>query len=493
MLADYFERTALAAAQVLEGFDLERFRTHLDEAPVGVSLGTRTAEADAIGDLVIRLLARLYPKLALVAVDSDAAALADLARAINPRIDIVEAAATGIVISDGKPFATSIYAGSDGWDAFIDDSAPVATGQSENPFGAGAAACLAAAGLFRVVFLADWEDHVDRGLRLSTFTGAVGEAGRPAPAIPAAIANEAVLVGAGAIGNAALWALRRAPLAGTLHVVDMEELELSNIQRYVLTERADEGAVKVEIASRTTGKLQLHPHQATLVDFLEQNGYTWDALALALDSERDRVAAQASLPHFITNAWTQAGDLGVSSHPTFGDDGACVGCLYLPNGSSKNEDELVAETLGVPQLLMQVRTLLHSGAPVDRALLSAVATAIGQPLEVLLPFEGRTIRELYVEGFCGGAVIPLGKAGVLAHEAQDIHVPLAQQSALAGVLLAAALVRQAIEPRTTTCATRLDVLRSVGAHPTQPVLARRDGRCLCDDPDFVGVWRTKWA
>jgi hypothetical protein len=28
-----------------------------------------------------------------------------------------------------------------------------------------------------------------------------------------------------------------------------------------------------------------------------------------------------------------------------------------------------------------------------------------------MAFEGRSIRELYVEGFCGGAVVPLGEAG----------------------------------------------------------------------------------
>ena len=128
---------------------------------------------------------------------------------------------------------------------------------------------------------------------------------------------------------------------------------------------------------------------------------------------------------------------------------------------------------------MDIRTLLYNGTPLQHAFLEAVAAALGRPVDSLAPFEGRTIRDLYVEGICGGAVIPLGEAG---RPPQDIHVPLSHQSALAGILLAAALIRSALggDPPGTT-ATRIDVLHAVGTHLAQPVRARRDGRCLCDD------------
>jgi hypothetical protein len=54
---------------------------------------------------------------------------------------------------------------------------------------------------------------------------------------------------------------------------------------------------------------------------------------------------------------------------------------------------------------------------------------------------GRPIRELYVEGVCGGGLIPLGVIGL---PRQELHVPLAHQSALAGVLLASALAKRAV-------------------------------------------------
>jgi hypothetical protein len=222
-------------------------------------------------------------------------------------------------------------------------------------------------------------------------------------------------------------------------------------------------------------------------------GYRWDRMLLALDSARDRVAAQAALPRAVANAWTQPGDLGVSLHSRFGGEGACVSCLYLPDAQSKNEDELVAEALGVPQLQLQIRTLLATGQGVDLSLLQTIAEAIGQPAEALASYQGRPIRDLYVEGFCGGAVIPVGDAGRLAHTATNVHVPLAHQSALAGLLLAGSLFREANgEPPEVTDVTRVDVLRPPGQFPRQPMRAARDGRCICDDPDFVEAYESKY-
>ena len=45
-------------------------------------------------------------------------------------------------------------------------------------------------------------------------------------------------------------------------------------------------------------------------------------------------------PRRVANAWTQPGDLGVSSHDFL--EGACVNCLYLPDGEQKNEDQIIA-------------------------------------------------------------------------------------------------------------------------------------------------------
>jgi hypothetical protein len=74
-----------------------------------------------------------------------------------------------------------------------------------------------------------------------------------------------------------------------------------------------------------------------------------------------------------------------------------------------------------------------------------------------------------------------------------MHVPLAHQSALAGVLLAAALIRKAVgEDPLSTRKTQINLLSALGSALAQPLLARGDGRCICEDPDFRAAFELKY-
>ena len=155
-----------------------------------------------------------------------------------------------------------------------------------------------------------------------------------------------------------------------------------------------------------------------------------------------------------------------------------------------NEDEIVAEALGIGDQLRVVRELLHNGEPVPAELLQLVGDRLSIDPSLTSSFAGRPMRALYVEGLCGGGLIPLGAAGTPRAE---VHVPLAHQSALAGVLLAAALVRfrmKGHEPMTQV--TRLDTRTRLGKHLRQPAAARPRG-CVCRDVDFTARYRDKWA
>jgi len=496
-LADYYDRAALAAAQVIAGFDEDVFRASLESTHVGIAVGAEAEashEGQVLADLTVRLLARLYPRLEIGTSDPDGpmrSTLAQLALDINPQIELVDGAQIGIAVgTDAGMFAQTVFAGSQGFDALVSHASPQSVAASLNPFGAGAAACLAAAALFRIRFLADGGAANEEGdLVLSTLTGGRAETLAGASG-PWKLDDHATLIGLGAIGNAALWALSRAQIEGTLHLVDHETIELSNLQRYVLARRADEGVFKVALAANQPSRLKLVPHEERFERFVERKKQRLSHALVALDSAYARRRVQASLPLAVDNAWTQPGDLGVSRHGRFGSSSACLACLYLPSGAIPNEDQLVAEALGIADRLMEVRLLLHSGNPVERPLLDAVAEALGIALERLLPFEGRSLWNLYVEGLCGGAVIPLGQLG---QPRQDVHVPLAHQSALAGVLLAAALVRR-IETAeaSTTQVTRVNVLRPVGQDLTQIAAVTGDGRCICEDDDYRAVFEQKW-
>ena len=300
--------------------------------------------------------------------------------------------------------------------------------------------------------------------------------------------GQLVLGGGGAIGNAAAWALARTKLTGSICIVDHERIDLGNLQRYVLAERADEGKPKASAVAGVFGaKLKATAFECRLAEFLQMRRHRVDNLLLALDSGKDRCAAQASLPLRIVNAWTQPGDLGVSVHDFL--EGACVSCLYMPDFRQKNEDEIIADAFGVPDRLMQVRVLLYDGDGAPRDLLEAIASAGDLALEKLLPFEGRSLRALYTEGFCGGAVIPLERIGAPANE---VHVPLAHQSALAGVLLAAAGVGSGFNECADSLVARYDVLKPQERFHVHPVAKKGAGMCICEDDDYRDVYSKKF-
>ena len=490
-IPDYFRRNAVAIAQAVSGLDEERLETKLRDVCVGVTIGSDAggSEGRAAADLLVRLFARLYPALAF-RDESDTGAdgeAADLALRVNPRIDLSEDPTIEVVIgsaSGTQGVRRIIFVGSNGWTATLSSRHPQTSGNTKNPFGAGLAACLAAADVFRHLFVPDGELDTDMDFAVPFGSDDAGVD----PDVTADVGS-LVLAGAGAIGNATAWALSRAQLRGSIEIVDAEAIDFGNLQRYVLAERADENTQKANfIAERFVGTLQAEAHSCRLAEFLQSRDSRTDLLLLALDSAQDRRAAQASLPRRIANAWTQPHDLGVSVHNFT--HGACVSCLYQPNGQQRSEDVVIAEAFGIPDKLMDVRNLLHSNGGAPRNLLEAIAAASGVKLETLLPFEGRPLRSLYSDGFCGGAVIPLDAIGA---PADDVHVPLAHQSALAGVLLAAAAVKLAQDEPEHSAVAQFDVLKPQERFQVYPVAKNPEGRCICQDKDYVDVYREKFG
>ena len=502
-LAEHYDKAAVAASQVVAGFDADVFRDALADTAVGVAFDEQAAssfEGQAILDLTVRLLARLYPALSIRparghTTDTFGAQLRELALAVNPRIDFVGNAMTGITVgSEAHTWERTIYAGSDGWTGRISMVGPVSVAESRIPFGAGAAACLAASALFRL--LLDPSAPPPADTELSCADGVATISIPDPPKTGWALPDRTVLVGAGAIGQAAAWALARSPIRGTLHISDDETVDLGNLQRYVLTTRGDVDEPKAKFAAdhinerqqRDGGGLHAEPLDTNWVGALKKAGHEWDAALAAVDSAKARRAVQVALPRWVANAWTQPGDLGVSDHDFL--TGACLACLYLPAGSTPNEDQLVAAALGVPDLLLEIRTLLYNGAAPPAGLLTTIAARLGVDASALDRFGTRSIRDLYVEGVCGGAVLPLRSGAVRA----DVHVPLGHQSALAGVLLAARLVRHAAgHPATGTEVTRLDVRRDPPERPTQPAGKDPRGICICQDDDYVSTYRQLWT
>jgi len=100
----------------------------------------------------------------------------------------------------------------------------------------------------------------------------------------------------------------------------------------------------------------------------------------------------------------------------------------------------VAEAIGLPDAVREVRELLATDRLVGRDWIERSAAALGVPIEPLLPFGGRPLRSFYTEAVCGGTVLALGGGRAAGGGAE---VPMAFQSALAGLLLASELVAHA--------------------------------------------------
>ncbi len=324
------------------------------------------------------------------------------------------------------------------------------------------------------------------------------------------------LIGAGAIGQATAYALARLNVAGRIQVIDPETVTLSNLQRYLLTDANSVGAVKVNLvrdvlrhqapANRNpTGDnpsdnaLEVHPFQGRWGDL--PTHLRVDQVLVALDTARDRIAVAGTLPYHAYNAWTQVADLGWSRHEQFGDE-PCLACLYYPDRALPSEHELISQALQQP--LLRVLAYLIYNVPIGYPLPGIPALAELPPpegserwtqvglLEDLVTagivsddervtWSTSSIGILYRDGICAGGLLPVGDLP------GDVLVPLAHQSALAGIMLAAELIWSRTpdfaDQRDTIIEHRYDVLRGfpqVVARPRQ-----RTPHCLCTDPFYL--------
>lgn len=504
--ADYFAKNAQSAGALLSGMQPEAFKAVLQIEVVGIAFdgsAASTPEGRATIDLLVRLVCRLYPVVTFVDLDGNGGTLAAVARTlaleINPKIEIVETKATKYIVVGKTRLKTDrscfvVYAGSDKWIATISTKKPLGSGVSSNPFGAGAAACFAVANLFRASFADQLGNPApDIALRFSMLElKSVGPKAINSP-LESVKLDALHLVGLGAIGSGFLWAFSRLALSGDLHLVDGDRLDLGNLQRYAMTVLDDAGKPKVELAKAWLNDCgaTVHTHPLHWENYVcGREELRFQALAVAVDTEKARIHIQSSLPKVVFNSWTSAGEFGISWHEFRGDD-ACLACLYMPNEKAPNFDEILARALHLPEdqdTLRNIRERLELGHPTDIAFLERIAAASGVALDNLLPFQGVSLREFYVRAICGGAVLAFGSEALKA----QADVPMAFQSALAGIFLAADVVAHLgeLRPRQATI-TQVDLLR-----PVQPFLERFRGkhpRCFCSDKDFTDAYSSKYG
>lgn len=467
--------------------------------------------------LAANLCARLYPRLHILATKALTEECASLALRINPNCEIETkggdcdaALVWGCHSSVERPVIVSPA----GWNVLLDqaDAEQVHATNVLTALGAGA---LAVGEIFRTVFARFLPSGRVRRSPGTLNVVSLDESKANLPELPSEISFGRVhLAGAGAVGQAAVYALAHLSASGTLVVVDPESISLSNLQRYVLAFDDDVGASKCGLVARA-----LQGHRLTIVSveaLWGDNEHTVgqvECVCTALDTAAARIGVQAALPRRIYNAWTQPADVGWSRHESFGEE-PCLACLYVPSGPRPSQHELISRALGQHELRVlayltlrlpvdaqlkpeQIPRLPNYPVPqdastwVDHSILEDIGRHLGIDSDGLLIWKGKQIADLYREGICGGAII----SDRLGELPQDVAVPLAHQSAFAGIMLATQLAIASSPElrsfRSPFTEARLDVLAGLPQVIGRP--RQRTPGCLCSDVEFLGRYHEKWT
>lgn len=509
-LANFFDKINLGASQILKTYDSSAFESKLLAQCICVQFGD-----DALGsfegqtalDLLIRLLARLYPNIKLKNIaangkhDDFVKQLKTLTMQINPVINLDESQEETFVLTVGNTTAinkteNALFIGSDNWKAFYSVSTPQTIGKSHNPFGAAGAVCIACANLFRSIFNDELGNPaLDHHVCLCMYNQTIID-NKDAPALPEEITVNFTLIGAGAVGNAALWTLLQIPNAkGQISLIDNQPVSISNLQRYLLMKQEHITFSKVGIISeifQAKAGIVIQPYPSRWQEVV--GTLSIDQLRLlvtALDTGIDRLLVQSTLPEKIINAWTSPECLGVSRHLDFSNE-VCLACLYMPTVKVKSESEKIAAALNMPEREDFIRHYLAKNVPIDEQFIVTVSHIGGIDQAKLRQYMNQPVCILYSEGICGGGIVTLNPNSQVP---QDMEVPLAHESAMAGILLAAEVIIESLQIRTKPieALTKINLMRPLHEHLLEKEGKHYSGKCLCQDKIIQKRYSEKWS
>jgi hypothetical protein len=484
-LAPFFDRIYGAVGMHL-AVSRRSLLASLNSTIIGVHCGADlSVNQKTIAELTVNLVARLYPTLSISGSEIYTAFLKQISKGINPNVEFVDHAPEATSICIGACSAPgTLFPAAEGWVAHLGHQQPL-SGGIENPYSASAAAAFACSELFRKIFLHS-EAEPDTSFSLLDFTSQTGQ--------DLELTNESIgevfFVGVGAVGNAAIWALARDKrTSGNFILVDPESLSMSNLQRYVLGSFADISKYKVDIAGDLLqqSRFSVSKYRSTLEAFSPSEDWIQPpTTCVSVDNVNGRRVAQALLPKLVINGWTGERALGASWHE-FSKEAACLACLYQPHGQGISAVQQAARALGLPE--ERAAFLWVTRAPLSEEERHRAASVLGVKKSVLKAWKDKPLAEVYTDVVCGAVPIDLEGAGRVE------VVPLAHQSVLAGVLMAAELLKRTQptlrdysqpEPLTTWD----DILR-----PPPKVWGRprpREKGCICTDALYQGVYRKKW-
>jgi hypothetical protein len=283
-----------------------------------------------------------------------------------------------------------------------------------------------------------------------------------------------------------VYGLGHLPFSGSVVLIDPDDVDESNLQRYVLMLRSDVGAAKVDVAKRALrgalvprafrGSYQAHrkAHPQERID----------PLVTPVDSNVGRCQLARSLPRHVVNASTSDRVVTVSRHG-FADGRACLNCVYEERGSATSTAERYARDLGLS--VVEATFLLAENSPLGPEVVARAETYLGLARGTHADWIGRPLASFYQRAVCGGATVKTSGGTVVA--------PLSFISAAAGLLLLADLAggRAMGDELTRPNYLRLDMLGSPNHADRDDRLPDPQHACICKEAEYVEVYRERYG
>ena len=393
--------------------------------------------AAALGIALDHAAEELKLTIAVTASETDASAMAvgaELVAILGRTVEAVELNAEindpqiEVVLGDATPRSESkiLHVGLSRKELIFDIAPISSSGETLHPILCVLAACYSSAAAMSLVF----GDRLPSRFSFPT-TIKFAELAIDLDAISSPIdIGQTYLAGAGAIGNAFLWAARHLNFHGELHVTDDDVVSSGNLNRQIWFEKKDIKLSKAEILSERAQpffkNLKIVPRSCRLQGLPEITDGPWlKRLIVAVDSRRARRKLQNEFPGEVFDASTTDIREIVIHHNKQPTANACLSCIYESDEVETSREAHIAEHLGV------------SVEDVRQERISEVcATTISS-----------RFPHLHKDKVVGVAYDTLfkqlcGERELRSLEGRRVVAPFAFVSVLAGVLLALELVRR---------------------------------------------------
>ncbi len=360
----FFSRTVLLAQYSIRGLERTSIPSRLETARVAVTgnqLLLRTPNGQHMALMAVNQLCRFCSHLDIVmprdidtVIDSPAACktklldnLLELPVNVYPAIEVRAptrlTAPYDVVLSIGSASVGSgstVIINSDGWMAYLSTEGNQLSWTSElqNPIGAHAAASLGVAEVFKTVFRKvsgcnQLDVRPSGSLIFSAFDYGFAGSANANPPLPKSIPLGTVhLISAGAINSSLAYSLRAVPgVTGKLVVIEPQEVEISNLNRYLLTTANDAIRRRAKVDVLRTFVEDVFEVETFQMEFQRYRDHlkkgSLDLAIVGVDRDESRWEVQNEFPRVILSGGTEASVIQISRHDDFS-RAACLGCLY---------------------------------------------------------------------------------------------------------------------------------------------------------------------